>query len=125
MVTVAQASVSASMLTVVVLTWTYHIKDHSHCLHQQCGSAFVFHHCVHTWVSSCLDPPVYLRCLSILHPNDQFCHMIGIWSPWQGRRALPGAWDFVQYLHMHVGSGVLMFSVAVVVGETEVVISIC
>ena len=53
----------------------------SHCLHQQCGSAFVFHHCVHMsgWLLARILS-VYWRCFGIWNPSDQFCHKIGIWS---------------------------------------------
>ena len=43
-----------------------------------------------------------------------------------GQEALPGAWAFAQSPHaLHVGSGGLMFFVAVVVGKTEIISSVC
>ena len=83
-----------------------------------------FHHCVHIWVASCLDPSVYRRCFGIWHPNDQFYHMIGMWSPWQGK-GLHQVHGILCNSSMHVGSWVLMFSVYVVGDETEVITFIC
>ena len=62
-------------------TGLYCIVGHSHHVHQQWVSAFVFH----LWVASCLDPSIYQKCFSIWWPSGLFCHIIGMRSPWQGR----------------------------------------
>ena len=50
--------------------------------------------------------------------------MIGMWSPWQGRRLCQVHGILCNSL-MHVGSGGSIFFVTVVVGEAEVIGSIC
>ena len=50
--------------------------------------------------------------------------MIGMWSPWQGKR-LYQVCGILCNSSMHVGSQVLMFSVAVVRDETEVISFVC
>ena len=77
-------------------------------LHQQCGSAFVYHLWVHVQVVFHLDFSVYWRYFSIWHPSDQFCHMIGMWSPWQDRR-LCQVHGILCDSCMHVGSGGSVF----------------
>ena len=59
-----------------------------------------------------------LGVFGIRHLNDQFCHMFSMWSPWQGRRLFQ-VHGILCNSCMHVGLGVLMFSVAVVGGKTE------
>ena len=59
-------------------------------------------------MASCLDPSVYQRCFSILHPSGLFCLLISMWSPWQGRR-LCKVHGILCNSHMHIGSGGSMF----------------
>ena len=72
--------------TSIVMTQTSSHGGHSCHLHQQCGFAFIFHLWALVWLTFCLDLSLYWRCFAIGCPSDQFCHMTGMWSPWQGRR---------------------------------------
>ena len=85
---------------------------------------FCFYLWANVWVASCLDPLVYQKCFGIWCSSGLFCHMIGMWSPWQ-RRRLYQVHGILCNSHMCVGSGGLMSFVAAIVGKTEVISSVC